>query len=76
MSARVHTLDDIAEEACKKAIGFNQAGRPGRAEFELVRAGLKIARLVDDQDSINHLAELRLFEPFHDPRLGDLGGAA
>lgn len=65
MSKRVHTVDDIAQTACTKAIGYLRAGRPGRAEYELVRAS-----------SIERLAELRLFEPFHDPRLGDLGGAA
>lgn len=71
MSNRVHTIESIATEACAKAIAFNQDGRPGRAEYELVRAGIKIAKIVDDEASLERLSELRLFEPFRDPRLGD-----
>lgn len=69
-------VENIAEESCKKAIGFNRAGRHGRAEYELVRAGMRIAALVDDQPSVEVLAELHLFEPFHDQRRGDVGGDA
>lgn len=76
MSSRPFTVDEIAETACKNAIGFNRAGRPGRAEYELVRAGMKIARLVKDNPSLEALGELRLFEPFHDWRLGDYGAAS
>lgn len=48
------------------------AGRPGRAEYALVRASLRIARIVDDHASVATLTELKLVEPFHDPRLDDV----
>lgn len=73
MSSRPHDIDTIADLACREAIAYNQAGRPGRARFGLVRAGMKIAKIANDQASLCELSELRLFEPFHDPRLGDIG---
>lgn len=65
-------VENIAENACREAIGFFRAGRPGRAEYALVRASLRIARIVDDHASVATLTELKLVEPFHDPRLGDV----
>lgn len=55
---------DMWDASCKKAIKFNQEGRHGRAHFELVKTGLKVAKAVRDLESVDELSQLRLFEPF------------
>lgn len=53
-----------AEDGCERAIRFLRAGKPGRAEYELVRTGVRIARLVDDTASLVELEDLVYVEPF------------
>lgn len=56
---------DLFDTSCKKAIAYNREGRHGRAHFELVKTGLKVAKAIRDHDSIDELSQLRLYEPFH-----------
>lgn len=69
-------VDNVAENACREAIGFYRAGRPGRAHYALVRAGMRIAHLTADRESFDILSDLKLIEPFKDPRTGDLGAVS
>jgi len=69
-------VDNVAEAGRREAIGFYRAGRPGRAEFALVRAGMRIAHLIGDRESFATLSDLKLVEPFKDPRTGDLGAVS
>lgn len=55
-------IEERWQDAIEKAIGFYQAGRRGRAEYELVRAALSIARLLDDEKSAEDLGGLVLIE--------------
>lgn len=52
------------DEACKKAIDLNRAGRPGKAHFTLVASSLRVAKAIRDHASVDELSELRLYEPF------------
>lgn len=48
-----------AEDGCERAVRYLRDGRRGRAEYELVRTGIRIARLVNDTASLEVLEDLR-----------------
>lgn len=55
-------LDGILQGALDRAQAFIRAGRVGRAEYELVRAELRVARILGDVEAVERLEQLRYFE--------------
>src|SRR5690349_4953393 len=54
-----HALEEIVRLRVRRAAEAYRDGKPGRAEYELVRMGLAIARHARDAETIETLAALR-----------------
>lgn len=49
----------VASSRVRQAAEAYRAGKPGLGEYHLVRAGLALARAIDDTETADTLAELR-----------------
>jgi hypothetical protein len=60
--ARAAYIDSILAGAISRAMTFVRRGRVGRGEYELVRAELRVARILGDVEAVERLEQLRYFE--------------
>jgi hypothetical protein len=55
-------VDDVFQDALDRAVRHIRAGRYGRGEYELVRAELRVARVLGDAAAVEQLEQIRYFE--------------
>lgn len=55
-------IDSILAGAVDRATTFIRSGRFGRGEYEMVRAELRVARILGDTEAVERLEQLRYFE--------------
>lgn len=65
-------IDSMLVKGVRQAGLHYRSGDPGRGEFAFVRLGLKVARAVGDQPSVEVLSDLRYVEYGNAPLLQEV----